>query len=166
MNVDRIVADYAAAAQRMEAAGLDGLEIDDPDGTYTFSGTADFVTWAYIERLDAAMWHANLDTWRTMPPRSYCLMGYSLRTGQDGRMSIDLRFGRRRTQGIAASELRADAGLTLPTVATSKAGWDYLEIDYADVFDAAAGLTVKKPTAMRIHQVLPMIDFATLGIGG
>ena len=39
-------------------------------------------------------------------------------------------------------------------------------IDYADVFDATAGLTVKKPTAMRIHQVLPMIDFATLGIGG
>lgn len=145
---------------------IDGLEIDDSDGVYTFSGTADSVTWGDIERWDEALWHTNLDTWRTMPPRSYCFMGYSLRTGQDGRWQVDFRFGRRRTQDIAANELRADAGLSLPTVATSKAGWDYLEIDYADVFDATAGLTVKKPTAMRIHQVLPMIDFNTLGIGG
>lgn len=149
------------------AAGkVEGVEIDDPDGTYTFSAKVDWVTWGYIERLDEALWHTNQDTWRTMPPRSYCFMGYSLKTGEDGRIAIDLKFGRRRTQSIAAKELRDEAGKDLPTVATTKSGWDYLEIDYADVYDATAGLTVSKPTAMRIHQLLPMIDFTTLGIGG
>ena len=145
---------------------VDGVEVDDPDGTYTFSAKVDWVTWGYIERLDSMLWHTNQDTWRTMPPRSYCFMGYSLKTGEDGRIAVDFRFGRRRTQDIAASELRADVGKTLPTVATSKSGWDYLEIDYEDVYDATAKINVSKPAAMRIHQLLPMADFETLGIGG
>lgn len=144
---------------------VEGLEPDDPAGTYTVSMKIDYVTWGYIERLDSALWHTNDATWRTRPPRSWVFLGYSLRTGDDGRISLDMKFGRRAAETITAGQLRSDAGKTLPTVNTTKDGFDYLEIDYEDVFDATAGITVSKPSAMRIHQIFPMFDYPTLGIG-
>lgn len=145
---------------------VEGLEVDDPAGTYTFSAKVDFVTWGYIALLDAMLWHTNDATWRTAPPRTYCFTGYSLKTGEDGRVAMDFKFGIRNEETILANSLRADTGKELPASDVTKSGWDYLELDYEDVFDATAGIRVSRPLAMRVHQVLPMGDFETIGIGG
>lgn len=144
---------------------VEGVEIDDPASVLTIEITFDYVSMGYISLLEGAVWHKNDDTWYQRSAGSVALTGATISTDANSRAKVNFRFGLRSPVVIAAESLRADVGLELPLADITRRGWDYLEVEYENAVDGTSGLLVAKPSALRVHEVLPDFDFALFGIG-
>lgn len=145
---------------------VEGLEVDDPASVLTVDILFDRLTMGYIDRLQAATWHKNDADWYHLPAGSVAFLGATFTTSDAGRWKGTFRFGLRPTETIGVGGIRVVGPAALPSAPLAKRGWDYLEIAYRNEEDATLGLTVSRPFAYWVHEILPDLDFTTLGIGG
>lgn len=143
---------------------VEGAEIDDSATVLTETYKFDFVSWAYIRRLQSMVWKTNNGTWRRFARREVALIGASLSTTDDARVSITYRFGLRPETTIAAGKIRDDGTNKLPQSAVTFRGWDYLWVAFEEKVDA--NRTTRRPKFFYVEQVLEEADFLLLGIGG
>lgn len=144
---------------------VEGFDVPDPDIVLSVDVRYDYWTPGLYNLLTSARWHTNLSDWWFVPAGCAAFIGATLQSDDNGRGRASLKFGLIAQKTVAVNELRDDAGKELPTVAVDVRGWDLFEIDYGDEFDAAAGVTVKRPVAWRLHSLLPPLDFSAFGIG-
>lgn len=144
---------------------VDGVELDDPACVMPVEVTFDSVSMGFISLLEGAVWHKNDDTWFHRSAGSVVFLGANINSDANSRARVNFRFGLRSAKVIEAESLRDDVGQELPGVDITMRGFDYLEIEYENATDAGTGLMVAKPSALRVHEVLPDFDFALFGIG-
>lgn len=144
---------------------VEGLELPDPDMILAVDVLYDYWTPGLYNLLTAARWKVNLSDWWFVPAGCAAFMGGTIQPGNNGRGIAALKFGLIAQKTVAIGEIRDDAGKVLPTAPVDVRGWDYLEIDYGDEFDVVPGVRAVRPTAYRLHTLLPPLDFSVFGIG-
>lgn len=135
--------------------GVDGVDITVP--VYTFSETHYFASLSMAYR--ATLFHltgkVNNDSFKGMAPGDCLFLGASgTKRGKD-KWEINFRF--------AGSPTRENFTIgSIPV--SSKKGWDYLWVRYADATDDENHTLVKKPVAVYLEKVYEPANFALLGI--
>jgi len=136
---------------------VEGVDITTP--VYNFAETHyianEAVTGAYKAALFNLTGKVNNGGFRGFAAGEVLFLGASGSVRGAGDWEITYRF--------AASPNRANFTVGDITV-TSKKGWEYMWVRYADAEDAAAKALVKKPIAVYIEKVYPDGDFSGLGI--
>lgn len=144
---------------------VEGVELPEPLGVYKISVQVDWITEKYIKRVVSALWKRNDDTWRTHPAGSAALVGVNFASTSNGRVQCDYDIGLMAEETINTGDIRVLGPASMPSAPVVKKGWDYLEIQYRDEYDATSGYQVAKPFAYYVHQVLADFDFTLLGLG-
>lgn len=153
--------DYHGSMNVQQDGKVEGVEIPDPSIVLTGEFTVDTVSWKYLKRLAAMMWHVNDAAWFQFAEGEVALMGASFRTDNQGRGSLSLRLGITLAYQIPIDGIRTG----LPTIAVDVPGWYYTWVRFASEYDATAKVMVEAPVGLYVVKVLPEADFADLGIG-
>jgi hypothetical protein len=141
---------------------VEGVDIPDPPSIITLDFTADYVTWKYIKALAGLVWKTNDDTFYSFEEDQLVFLGASLRTAEDGRVAVTLRFGL--DAGVTLEADSITTGLPYTTDRTVP-GFHYYWVLYETQYDAASKRSTEIPAALYIERLLKQTDFAALGVG-
>jgi hypothetical protein len=163
-TVARYAASGATAPDFQGAIGVNGDTVDGVDVTvpvYNFTETvrkagAD-VTQAYKLAIFACTGKTNNATFRGFAAGEVLFLGASgTKTGVDD-WEIAFKFA----ASPNVTNLSIGGGIT----ASSKKGWEYLWVRFADKADTTAQVLVKRPVAAYVERVYESANFSTLGLG-
>lgn len=139
--------------------GVDGVDVPQP--VYSFSEVHHFNFAAITQAYKALLATALVGTVNATPFRGFAA-GEVLSTGVSGSVQGADLWSMRYQFAVLPNV----AGLTLgPLTGITKRGWDYLEVHYDEEEDTTLKLTLKKPYAYTVHQVLRYSNYALFGIG-
>lgn len=165
------VRDYQGLIQVADGK-VEGVDVPEPDAVLTQDFTFDYVTWAYLARLKALVWHTNDRPWYTFPAHDVAFLGATIRPDNQGRVVAAMRFGLSNSRVVKRGEIRpglgryVEGGPGLPNGNIEVPGWHHLWVTYKPEDDPGIGLRVERPDAFYVEQLLPTDDFRYLGIGG
>jgi hypothetical protein len=166
------------AADTGGAIGLDsdgnvnGVEIIVPKPRFSLEMHVDFslITDAYWYKLELATGRVNSKRFKGRQPHEVVFEG----TDFDGTRRVDSEetsLGRLRFDFAVSRESIYDAAIPGSGVVIeglergiSKRGWDYLDIQYGEVIDAASQTKVQRPVMAWSRQVMDEYDFNKFGI--
>ncbi len=146
------------------AIGVNGDSIDGVDVTvpvFNFTETRRVggaaVTGAYKLALFNATGKVNNASFRGFAAGEVLFLGASgTKTGID-----DWELSYKFAASPNVTSLAIGGNITI----SSKKGWEYLWVRFADAADTTANALVKRPIAAYVEQVYPTVDFSTIGIG-
>lgn len=138
--------------------GVEGIEV--PQAVFSFSEVHHFeaaaITGAYKIQLAKLVGKVNSTSFRGFAA------GELLCTGVSGSIRgtdlWTLRYGWSALPNVSGLSIGPLSGIT-------KRGWDYLEIHFEEEVDATNKVTLKKPYAYTVHQVIGYENYGLFGIG-
>jgi hypothetical protein len=149
---------------------IDGVEIQIPEPQFTETHYIDdsLVTSGYKRTLAGLAKKVNNATFKGMQAGEVLFLGATGSKRGDEKWQITYRFayspnvtGINLGGNVTGYYGGSGGGITV----TSKLGWDYLWVNYADFEDATAFSLVKQPIAAYVERVYEFADFSALLIG-
>ncbi len=135
----------------------EGLDIIAPSPEFTISRKLSQVTLGYFLRLIAATGTINDDSWKGLGQFEALFVGAdgNFRHGDGWNINWSFRY--------CPSEF--DIEISPDLTVDVKQGWDYIDVRFEEVLDAASNTKILKPFEAHVHRVYRDEDFGLLDLG-
>jgi hypothetical protein len=143
---------------------VEGVDVFVP--TFTWEETHQLnpllvASYAWLMTAEAMTAKINAAPWRIWAPKELVFLGASGASKGGDAIPVTFKFASSKTRvGISIPSSGGDDAIT----GITKAGWDYLWVEYEEVADLASKMLTSKPKAVHVEQVYQTADFGILGL--
>lgn len=140
--------------------GVEGCEIIVPKFSWTETWQLPIETydWSYSQTLKAITGKVNAEMFRGFPAGQVLFRGGKGAASSKNPMLMEITFHFDQSDDVEAQTIGEITGV-------SKAGWEYLWVQYREVDDTDAKSFARRPVAAYVEKVYKATSFSPLGIG-
>lgn len=150
-------------AINVEDGKPEGVEIIVPYMTLSLTKRFQFLSYGYLKTLRELVGQTNLDTFFGYAADEVLFLGASGSVDKDQGVTVQYKFGVRKTETDVIVRAGEAAGLNEIKVPT-KPGWYHLWVEFGEELDATSGKLAVRPQAAYVERIYKHTSFAPLQI--